>query len=176
VDNVERRPPLDFMEIVLYHSEEEGRVTLTDQTPDGRLVVRVANSRRYRDGDYAPEDSLGCPPYEMEVGAFVFDWASEAIRSNAGIEAALRYLRQSPEHSELDQGDLTEARAEKERFLAAAGSLFDGEKLIDELTTEELREAIERWRERLSDFVPGSDEARILTLRIETATAWLCRL
>ena len=92
------------------------------------------------------------------------------------VKAALRYLRQSPEHSELDQGDLTEARAEKERFLAAAGSLFDGEKLIDELTTEELREAIERWRERLSDFVPGSDEARILTLRIETATAWLCRL
>jgi DNA-binding transcriptional ArsR family regulator len=175
VDNEERRPPNDAMEIVLYHSEEEGRITLTDQTPDGRLAVRIAKSRRYRDGYFAPEDTIGEPPYAMELGEYVIAWASEAIRSDAGINAALRFLHQSPEHSDIDKGDLAEIRAEKERLLAAAGSLFEGEKTIDEMTAGEIREAIDRWRERLSDFVPDSDEARILTLRIETATAWLRR-
>ena len=163
------------MEIVLYHSEEEGRITLTDQTPDGRIAVRIAKSRRYRMVTSRRRTGLGNPPYEMELGEYVIGWASEAIRSNAGIAAALRYLHQSPEHSNLDKGDLAEIRAEKERLLAAAGSLFEGEKLIDEMTAAEIREAIGRWRERLSDFIPDSDEARILALRIDTATAWLRR-
>jgi len=164
------------MEIVLYHSEEEGRITLTDQTPDGRVAVHIAKSHRYRDGDYAPEGKLGHPPYEMEMGEFVFDWATQAIRSDAGIEAALRFLRQWPGHSEIDCGDLAEAHAEKEKLLAAAGRLSVGEKSIDEMTAEELRDAIERWTESLSEFVPDSDEARILTLRIEAAVSWLRRL
>jgi len=163
------------MEIVLYHSAEEGRITLTDQTRDGCLAVRIESSRRYRDGDYGPEDSLGNPPYEMELAEYVIGWASETIRTDAGINAALRFLHQSPAHSEIDREYLAEARAEKERLLAAAESLFEGEKTIDEMTEAEIRAAIDRWRERLSDFVPDSDEARILTLRIETATAWLRR-
>ena len=164
------------MEIVLYHSENEGRFTLTDQTPDGRLVLRIANSRQYRNGDYGPEDKLGEPPYEMEMAAYVFDWATQAIRSDDGIHLALRYLRQSPKHADVDMRDLAEARAEKKKFLNAAAKLFEGEKPIDEMTADELREAIERWRERLSDFLPDSDEAQLLTLRIETASTLLRHL
>ena len=59
--------------------------------------------------------------------------------------------------------------------MAAARNLFDGEKPIDQMTADELRTAIYLWTERLSDFIPDSDEARILAFRIEVATTWLQR-
>jgi hypothetical protein len=164
------------MEVVLFNSEDEGRFTLTDETPDGRWVVRIANSRRYLDGDYLPDDHLGNSPVEMALGAYVFDWATQAIRSDAGINAALLYLRQSPEYGDVDSGDLALARAEKEKFMAAARSLFAGEKPMDEMSSQELRAAIDRWTERLSDCGPDSDVARILAVRIEVATTLLRRL
>jgi hypothetical protein len=157
------------MDVVLFNSEEEGRITLTDDTSDGRYVVRIASSRRYPDGDYLPDDSLGESPFEMAVGAYVFDWATQAIRSDAGINAALLYLRQSPRYADFESGDLSEAREEKEKLMTAAKNLFVGEKPMDQMSCDELRMAIERWNERLCEFVPDSDEARILGLRIEMA-------
>jgi len=164
------------MEVVVFNSEDEGRFTLTDETPDGRFVVRIANSRRYLDGDYLPDDCLGNSPFEMALGAYVFDWATQAIRSDAGINAALLYLRQSPKYADVESGDLTEARVEKEKLMAAARNLFAGEKSMDQMSDRELRAAIDRWTERLSDCGPDSHEARILTVRIEVATTLLRRL
>jgi hypothetical protein len=164
------------MEVVLFNSEDEGRFTLTDETPGGLYVVRIANSLRYRDGDYLPDDCLGNSALEMSLGAFVFDWATQAIRSDAGINAALLYLRQSPKYRDVDSGDLAQARADKEKFMAAARNLFAGEKPMDEMSSQELRAAMDRWKESLSDCGPDSDEARILAVRIEVATTLLRRL
>jgi hypothetical protein len=164
------------MEVVLFNSEDEGRITLTDETPDRRYVVRIANSRRYLDGEYLPDDCIGNSPFKMALGAYVFDWATQAIRSDAGIDAALGYLRQSPKYGDVESADLAQARAEKEKLMVAARNLFAGEKPMDQMSCEELKAAIDRWQGKLSGCVPDSDEARVIELRIEMATTLLRRL
>lgn len=158
--------------MVLFSSETEGSLTLTEGA-DGRLVLRITGAPRIADGDYAPSHILeqGEPP--STAADYVFEWAILKCRTDAGIEAAQRYLRQWPEGPQAGAEEIREAQLAKDLLLQTAESLNASNPPLDQLNPDELRDFIHELIDRLADKPPARAAAMIIRIRVKLAVTLL---
>lgn len=162
------------MNIVLFHSETKGSVVLTEAA-DGRIVLRITDAPRIADGDYAPAHVI-VPGEEPSTAAeYVFEWAILKCRTDSGIEAAQRYLRQWPEGPQAEAEEIRQAQLAKDALLQTAETLNASNPPLDQLNPDELRDLIYELTDRLADEPPDSPAAEIIRLRLKLAVALLRR-
>lgn len=160
------------MNIVLFHSEKEGRLVLT-KSAEGRVVIRIENVPNVCDGDYGPSDILRPGEVPMYAAGYVQSWALEKCRSDAGIEAARAFLRQWPDGPQAEPNEIEQARAENDALDKAAESLNAGRPPLEQMSADELRDYLHGMVDRLADEEPDSVLASLIRLRIKLAATLL---
>ncbi len=160
------------MNIFLFNSETEGSLILTE-APAGRVVLRIAGAPQIPDGDYAPSQVIVPGEAPSTAAEYVFDWAILKCRTDAGIEAAQRYLRQWPAGPQAEAEEIRQAQIARDLLLQTAETLNASNPSLDQLSPDELRDFIHDLIDRLADEPPESAAAMIIRMRLKLAVTLL---
>lgn len=148
----------------------EGIFSLSDETPDGSVVLIISGSVKHADGEYKASDLVLPEPYPCHAGTIAFNWLCdrEVTLSDEEVDLAERFLRQWPEGPQPEQ--VESSKASVEHLMSAAHQLDEGEqKLTEDMTAEELRDALFEMTASLADYQPDEPIAEVIRARMHTA-------
>jgi|GEM_PF-1105221 len=158
------------MHMAIPNGPGEGWLLLTDANLEGKIVLRAITGRG--EADYRPWDLIcreEVSGISVSAAMVVQSWACERSQSKEGIEAARRFLRQWPLGPQAEHEDIQAAHAYWNEMEAAAGEIAERSPPLDEMSVDELCQAIRKMAMRLGQFETESPHARLLRLRISAA-------